>query len=238
MADLGAETSTELLVGKSIALKLLQKRRIEEIEERRLRAEVDLRLEATAEMQTLRLFESTLSALSTMADVMASSFPEDRDALDRLLVPVATVQDMLAHVEAAGTKTFVGLTALAEAVKKLKTNSPLKTDAAAYGQVIEKTRASAASLSELLPGARAATETTKIAITSDMPLPDDRESALRNRYMKDIERRLSADLSLLERLQARRGQLEVPGSLGQATCTTPPAPSSPASRATLLGHPG
>jgi hypothetical protein len=73
-----------------------------------------------------------------------------------------------------------------------------------------------------MPGVRASTEEKKTALTSDMPLPDDRESALRNRYMKDIERRLSADLILLEGLQARRGQIQIPGSLGHPTYTTPP----------------
>ncbi len=215
LGDLGVVGYTETLVGKRVALRLLQQRRLEEIEAHRLRAEVDRRLDDTDEMNAVRLIEGTITALQTMATVMSSSFPDGREALDRLLVPVSAVSAMLEQVEASGTKVFVGCAALTAALGRLRQGSPVETDAAAYAVVVERALVALGAVERLLPGARAAAEARRVEVASQMPLPDDRDTLLRRRYAADLDRRLATDMRLLAALREQREAQSGSGSLGQ-----------------------
>lgn len=215
LADLGVEGYTETMIGKRVALRLLQQRRLEDIEARHLQAEVDRRLDDTDEMKAVRLIEGTCAALQTMATVMSSSFPTGREALDQLLVPVSAVSAMLEQVEATGAKVFVGGAALKAALSRLRQESPLETDAAAYAVVLEKALVALGAVEQLLPGTRAAVEARKVEVASQMPLPDDRDALLRRRYAADLDRRLAADMRLLAALREQREALSGSGSLGQ-----------------------
>lgn len=114
LADLGVMGYTETMIGKRVALRLLQQRRLEDIEARCLKAEVDHRLDDTEEMKVLHLIQGTTTALTTMASVMSTTFPVEREALDQILVPISAVVDMLEKIEDAGPRVFVGREVLAQ----------------------------------------------------------------------------------------------------------------------------
>ena len=215
LADLAVEGYTEVMVGKRVALRLLQQRRLEDVEARQRRAEVDRRLGATDEMKALQHLEGTHSALQTMASIMSSSFPPDRQALDQLLVPVAAVVTMLEQVEAFGPGVFVGHEALMAATSRLKEASPVEVDVAAYAAVLERALVALGGIEQLLPSAQATVETKRSELTSMMPLPNDSDALLRRRYAADLDRRLAADMRLLTALREQRAARADSGSLGE-----------------------
>jgi hypothetical protein len=216
MNDLHLEGPVEVQVGKSIAFKSWQKKRIETVEARRQQAEVLHRLEDTPAMNNLHLFEGAILALKTMVAVMGSSIPEDRESLDKLLTPVSGVLEMMEKVESTAANVFVGLSALTDAIDKLKTCSHVTTDVLAYTVVIEKTQSAVGAVEALLPEAQRAVEEAKLKVTSDMPMAADRDAMLRHRYWKELGRRIESELRVLGQLRERRTQLAASGSLGQA----------------------
>ncbi len=216
LADLRVESYTEVTIGKRIALRLLQQRRLEQIEARRLKAEVDLRLDDTDEGKSLVLAERTLLALQTLTSVMTRSFSTDRQALNELLEPISTVVEMVAQVEATGPRVFVGHASLKIAVDRLRETTPSETEPEAYTGVIGAAQTALAGVETVLPGARAVVEMKRIEIAGQMPLPDDRDAKLRRRYAGDLERRLAADMRLLAALREQRVAAGASGSLGQA----------------------
>ena len=214
LADLGVQNYTEIMVGKRVALRLMQQRRLEDIEARRLRAEVDERLDATDEMKLVRLIEGTATALGTMISVMSSSFPAERDALDQLLVPINSVIGMLDKIEDTGAKVFVGRAALADAVGRLREESPVQTDVGAYRKVVEVAGVALTGVQDLVAGATGA-EAKRVEIAGQMPLPDDHDAKLRRRYAADLDRRIAADMRLLAALREQRAATAASGSLGE-----------------------
>lgn len=215
LADLGVQGYTEVLVGKRVALRLMQQRRLEDIEARRLRTEVDERLDATDEMKAVRLIEGTATALWTMTSVMSGCFPAERDALDQLLVPITSVIGMLDKIEDQDPKVFVGRTALADAVGRLREESPAKTDVDAYRKVVEVAGVALDGVQQLVAGAKARADAKRVEIAGQMPIPDDRDAKLRRRYAADLDRRIAADMRLLSALREQRGATAASGSLGQ-----------------------
>lgn len=218
-AELGVETPGEIEVGDSIALIRLKLKRIEEVEQRRLNSEILIRLDDAPEMKSLKMIEGTLTALSTMLNVMTFTFPSDRDALDALLSPVDATLGMLGKVEEGSPAVVPGHKELVEAVGRLRENSWAEIDVAAYATVVEAARAAAVGVEGLIPGARQAVEAAKECIALTVPLPGDQDVARRVRYKRDCERQLEAEMRFLALLRDRRAQIACSGSFG------PPVPA-------------
>ena len=215
LSDLGVQGYTETLIGERVALRLLQQRRLDDIEARRLQAEVDRRLDRSEEMKVLSLFEGTAAALGTMTSVMSTRFPSEREALDQLLVPVESVVLMLEKIEDTGPKVFVGCAALATGLERLRHASRVQTDAATYASVLDQAAVSLAAVEQLVVSAKATVEAKRARIAEEMPLPGDPDAALRRRYAADLDRHLAADMRLLAALREQRAASAASGSLGQ-----------------------
>ena len=68
----------------------------------------------------------------------------------------------------------------------------------------------------LLPDLLAAVEVAKEKISTELPIPDDRDVTLRRRYAREIARRIQADVLLLGHLQdLRRAREATSGSFRQ-----------------------
>jgi hypothetical protein len=213
-AELGVETPGEIEVGDSIALLRLKLKRIAEVEQRRQAAEVLARLDNAAEMKSLKMIEGTLTALSTMVNVMTSSFPSDRNALDALLAPVDATVEMMGKVEDGSPTVVPSHKELVEAVGRLRETSWAEIDVAAYASVIDAARAAAVGVEGLIPQARNAVDVAKEHIALTVPLPGDQDVARRVRYKRDCERQLESEMRFLAQLRDRRKQVGEPGSFG------------------------
>jgi len=213
--ELDAESPAEVEVADSIALLRWKLRRIDEVEHRRLAAEVLARLDDAPEMKSLKMIEGTLTALSTMVNVMTSAIPSDRNALDALLAPVDATVETLAKVEDASPAVFAGQKELVDAVGRLRENSWAEIDPTTYASVI----AAALGVEKLIPPARQAVDAARERIAVDLPLPGDPDVARRTRYKRDCERQLEAEMRFLALLRARQAQMATSGSFG------PPVPA-------------
>lgn len=218
-AELGVETPGETEVGDSIALLRLKLKRIAEVEQRRLTAEVLARLDDTSEMKFMVMVESTVTAVSAMVNVMTSAFPSDRAALDVLLAPVDSTLEMIGKVEEASPAVVAGHKDLVDAVGRLRENSWTEIDVAAYASVIDAARAATVGVEGLVPQARQAVEAAKERIAMDLPLPGDPDVARRTRYRRDCERQLEAEMRFLALLRDTQAQVAGSGSFG------PPVPA-------------
>ncbi len=219
LRDLGGETEAELEVGKSIALLRWRLRRIDEVESSRQQAEVLHRLDETLEKQTLDTMKNTLAALGAMCAAMESRLPACRQELDQLLEPMAAVMKMLVQVEDSEPDVLVGAAELAIAIENLKAHSVETVSPLGYGEVISRAHSSADAVRAHIPDVEKMVELKKIELATEIPLPSDRDVALRVRYRRDIERRLEAELKFLMLLRERRAQVEAPGSLGGLPAT-------------------
>ena len=83
------------------------------------------------------------------------------------------------------------------------------------GEVIERARQAGDALGALLPDVETKVETAKSSLALEMPLPADRDVALRTRYRRSTEKALEAEVRFLTMLQDRRAQA-APGSFGSA----------------------
>jgi hypothetical protein len=218
-AELGVETPGEIEVGDSIALLRLKLKRIAEVEQRRLAAEVLARLDDTSEMKFMMMIESTLTALSAMVNVMKSAIPSDRHALDGLLAPVVATLEMLGKVEDASPAVVPGHQELADAVGRLREDSWTEIDSTTYASVIEAGRAATVGVEGLIPQAYQAVEAARERIAQDLPLPGDPDVARRVRYKRDCERQLEAEMRFLALLRDGQAQVAGLGSFG------PPVPA-------------
>lgn len=188
-------------------------RRLDAVEERRLHAEVLQRLDDLPEKQHLDLVRGAIAAAHGMTQAMASRLPETREELDQLLVPIGAVVKMLSQVEDGGRDVFVGAGALGSAVETLKMMSDETVHVLAYGEVIERARQAGDALRALLPDVETKVESAKSALALEMPLPADRDVALRTRYRRSTEKALEAEVRFLTMLQERRTRA-TPGSFG------------------------
>ncbi len=204
LVDLAVVGQAEEEVGTSIALKRRRLARLEGVEDRRLHAEVLLRLDGDPAMQALKLCQDTITAIEAMTGIMGSIVPADRDALDALLVPVGTVLGMLERVVDLDPTFIVGLRALTDAVGTLKQLSPEMTHIASYEAVVGKAGTCQDAVRALLPDLLAAVEAAKERISSELPIPDDKDVNLRRRYRGEIAKRIQADVLLLGHLQELR----------------------------------
>ena len=212
LRELGCHGELEDEAGLRIAALRWQLVRLDAIEERRLHAEALHRLDDLPEKKFFDLVVGTISAVRAMTRAMESRLPETREELGLLLVPIAAVVTMLSAVEEGGQGVF-GAGALGSAVEMLKTMSDEAVHILAYGEVIEGGRRAGDALRDLLPEVEAKVESAKRALALEMPLPADRDVALRARYRRDIEKRLDSEVRFLTLLQERRAQ-EAPGSFG------------------------
>jgi hypothetical protein len=215
LRDLSVETDAEVEVGRNIALLRWRLRRIEEVESRRQQAEVLHRLDETDEKKVLDLVTNTINAIKIMIRAMESRLPESREELDRLLAPMAAVVKLLVQVEDSGPSIFVGATGFATAIDNLKALSPEIVSPLAYGEVVDRAHAAADAVRALLPDVEKMVELVKNQLSLELPMPGDRDVALRTRYRRDIEKRLESETRFLMLLRERRVQIQASGSLGQ-----------------------
>lgn len=213
LRDLGCQGELEDEAGLRIAALRWQLRRLDAVEERRLHAEGLHRLDDLPEKQFLDLVIGTISAVQAMTRAMESRLPETREELDQLLVPVGAVVTMLSKVEDSEQDLFVGASTLGSAIETLRRMSEETVHLLAYGEAIERGRQAGDALRALLPRVETEVEMAKRSLALEMPLPADRDVALRTRYRRSIEKSLAAEMGFLTMLQERRARA-VPGSFG------------------------
>ena len=116
----------------------------------------------------------------------------------------------------------MGAGVLGSAVETLKMLSGEAVHILAYGEVIEHARQAGDALRALLPDVETKVVTAKSSLALEMPLPADREVALRTRYRRSTEKALDAEMRFLTMLQERRNRAAL-GSFGSgySDCQSP-----------------
>jgi hypothetical protein len=187
-------------------------RRLDRMEQADLVEEAERRVVDCPEQKFVLLLEEAVRATSVMVQVIGAGVA-DREGLAALLDSVRTVVDGVKAVERECGGLSLGAEALAGAIGRVRLLSGREINKDAYDALRDRAAACVALVAARLDPAREALAQAKEKLGRCVPLPSGKSVALRDRYRRDYERRLRAEMELLGMIRERKAAV---GSFGEA----------------------